>query len=101
MNSLFDNTEYEFRVTFTSINPRSLIMISNITYPKDKESIQKAKEFYNKCMEQLIFEGFYPYRSGSGMYSSLKPLEQNMELFKSLKDCLDPNNILAPGKYNL
>ncbi|MEN7550843.1 FAD-binding oxidoreductase [Rapidithrix thailandica] len=100
--ALFAKHQYEYRVTFTSINPRSFIMIANITYEKTESSMAKAQTFYKECTQVLSEAGFHPYRSGSGKYQYLSPRKKGYQnVLNQLKQCLDPNAILAPGKYNI
>ncbi len=102
LSGLFVQHGYEFRVTLTAENPRTLILISNISYSRDESSIKKAEDFCRLCAKELNSNGFYPYRSGSGMYDNL-PVhsEPYFNLLKKLKSAFDPNNIFAPGKYNI
>jgi 4-cresol dehydrogenase (hydroxylating) len=102
LSGLFSENNYEFRVTLTAVNPRTLILISNISYPREEESIKKAEQFCRLCARELNANGFYPYRSGSGMYDKL-PVhsESYIEFIRKIKSSFDPNNILAPGKYNI
>ena len=100
--SLFKEHGYEFPVTFTAINPRSLIMITNINYPRNEESIAKAHAFSKRCHEVLIENGFLPYRSGSGSFDETPEYHPGVSsLLRSIKGLVDPDNILAPGKYRL
>lgn len=98
----FSEEGYAFRVTFTAINARALIMIANISYNRDEESIQKGLAFCRECSALLIKNGFLPYRSGSGSYDKL-PVQTraNAAFLSAIKSAIDPVNILSPGKYNL
>ena len=98
----FEAAGYEFRITFTAINPRALIMISNITYPRTDEAIEKATAFSESIHSVLIKNGFLPYRAGSGMYDKMPSRSPQMQqLLNKLKSALDPQGIIAPGKYNI
>ena len=102
MEDLFNRNGYEFRVTMTAVNPRTFILISNITYPREKEAIEKALAFKHQCYDMLNKHGFLPYRSGSGMFEDLPEYSPSKKiLLHQLKSILDPNNLLAPGKYNI
>jgi len=102
LSPLFKQYDYELRITFTLLNPRSLLAIVNISYTKYKPSVEKAERFYRLCTEKLIKNGYYPYRSGAGMYPILKDFQSNSQVFfQKLKNTLDPNDIMAPNKYNL
>lgn len=99
----FDETQYQFKVTFTFINPRTLIMISDIKFPKSPKETQAANKFIKCLNSELYNKGFFPYRSGSGKYKHYKKFinpEYN-KLTNSLKGAIDQNNIFSPGKYNL
>lgn len=101
-SSLFKEHGYEFPVTFTAINPRSLIMITNINYPRNEESIAKAHAFSKRCHEVLIENGFLPYRSGSGAFDETPEYPYGVSnLLRGIKRMVDPEDILAPGKYRL
>ncbi len=102
LQHIFKEWNYEFRVTLTAVNPRTLILISNIAFPKTDVEIEKANRFSKLCHEKLQSEGFYPYRSGSGMYDKIPAYDAAYAaLLKELKQVFDPNNIIAPGKYNI
>lgn len=102
LDGLFKKEGYEFRVTITAINPRSFILISNITFENQPEEIKRAHSFKKRCYQELISNGFYPYRSGSGLYSSLPELSSDhQQILKKLKNVFDPDDIIAPGKYNI
>jgi 4-cresol dehydrogenase (hydroxylating) len=102
LEDVFQQHGYEFRVTMTAVNPRTFILISNITYPREDASIEKAKAFKHACYALLNENGFLPYRSGSGMFDDLPEYaDVHKELLRQLKAVFDPLNLLAPGKYNI
>jgi len=102
LKNIFEQFNYEFRITLTLVNSRNLIAIANIIYPKNENSIKKAEKFYKYCVKELIDKGFYPYRSGSNMYELLTGNEDSYRIFlKKIKQTIDPKQILAPQKYNI
>ena len=101
-SSLFKEHGYAFPVTFTAINPRSLIMITNINYLRSEDSIAKAHAFSKRCHEVLIQNGYLPYRSGSGAFEETPEYATGTSaLLKGIKGLVDPNYTFAPGKYRI
>lgn len=102
LKTFFNSRGYEFRVTMTAVNPRTFILITNITFPRAPDAIAAAKSFKRDCYSMLAENGFYPYRSGSGMFSEMPPYSPvRQKILHDLKKVFDPNGILAPGKYNI
>jgi 4-cresol dehydrogenase (hydroxylating) len=61
---------------------------------------QKAMECHNQLLEFLMRSGYIPYRLGIQSMSCLSTSGDNYnQLLKNIKQELDPNNILAPGRY--
>lgn len=98
----FHKDGYEFRVTFTAVNPRSLIMITNINFERNEKAIEKASAFSKRLYKRLIEAGFPPYRSGSGSYHKIpEAAPETQKLLARIKSVMDPNGVIAPGKYNI
>ena len=58
------------------------------------------------CVDQIYAhlgrEGLWPYRVGvQSMHQIVRPEDPFWQTIRDLKSALDPNNILAPGRYNL
>ncbi len=102
LSDLFQEANYEFRVTLTAVNPRTFILISNITFSNVKDEMDRAYAFKKKCYATLAAQGFFPYRSGSGSFDILPEYDANLHLLlQKIKKVMDPHGILAPGKYNI
>ena len=99
---LFKEHGYAFPVTFTAVNARSLIMITNINYARTDDEIAKAYAFSKKCHAVLVENGFLPYRAGSGMFDEMPPTSAaHAGLMHAIKLATDPQQVLAPGKYGI
>jgi len=102
LKALFDKSGFEFRITMTAVTSRTLILISNVNYDRNPEGISKGLAFVAECSKALNAAGYYPYRAGSGMYDKLPGFTQDYSsVLSKLKNTFDPDNILAPGKYNI
>ncbi|WP_119394736.1 FAD-binding oxidoreductase [Salinibius halmophilus] len=98
---VFNQFGYGERYTLTNVSPRAVVLIANIRYERTQEEIEKASRFYHALDKALIEAGFPPYRSGSGMFDAVRPYvnEENLAVLQTIKQGIDPNNILSPGKY--
>ena len=93
---------YRFRATLTFVTPRAVILVSEFSYPNHPAATEKAKEDYEECVQMLAKAGYYAYRGGPGSYHKIMPDQiPLMDFTRGLKQWMDPQAILAPGKYQL
>jgi len=88
-------------MTLTLLTQRSLENVISITYDREVTGEdERAMRCYQELSETLTQAGFYPYRLGShAMKSLLAGQEDYHHFLRRLKAALDPDNILAPGRY--
>lgn len=91
---------FEPAISMTMINDRSLACVVSIAYDREVPGEDaKASECYHALMRKLASRGFYSYRL---TVQSMAAMGQNggyNALLRSLKTVIDPNGILAPGRY--
>jgi FAD/FMN-containing dehydrogenase len=65
--------------------------------------VAKAEAFYKEGAKRLVDGGFYPYRGGIGAFEGYKDNlhPEYKHMLGALKQTFDPDNILAPDKYNM
>jgi 4-cresol dehydrogenase (hydroxylating) len=52
--------------------------------------------------EALTNEGYFPYRLSSHAHEAFSEIESSLSpVLRSLKQQLDPENLLSPKKYNI
>jgi 4-cresol dehydrogenase (hydroxylating) len=91
---------FEPQISITLLTERSLSCVISISYDRDVPGEdQKAMACYRQLRDRLDSEGYYSYRLGiSGMpMPGVDPAYANV--LNSIKSALDPNQILAPGRY--
>ena len=67
--------------------------------PEDPEEVKKMREAYEEISQSLMEKGVVPYTIGSFQpKQALTNLGSAYALLKSIKNLLDPNNILNPGQ---
>ncbi|MCS7470827.1 FAD-binding oxidoreductase [Stieleria sp. ICT_E10.1] len=100
---LYDLYEFDFFVELIIESPRSVICLLGFFYDKqDEKESERATQLYNALRELSHERGYPPYRASS--VSSPKALDCNPTLKSTLHDikrAVDPNNILAPGRYGV
>jgi 4-cresol dehydrogenase (hydroxylating) flavoprotein subunit len=100
---IFEIYGFEPMISITLLTERSLSSVITIAYDRNiAGEDQKAMVCHDQLLKKLTDEGYYPYRQGIQSLGKLAGAEASyMRLLKSLKAALDPNNILAPGRYDL
>jgi 4-cresol dehydrogenase (hydroxylating) len=91
---------FEPQISITLLTERSLACVISITFDREVTGEdEKAAACYRELQELLEQEGYYSYRLGiTGM--PLRGADPNyLKLLHAIKSALDPNNILAPGRY--
>ena len=97
----YDEYEFEYHIALIFQNPRSAIVLMSIFYyrddPQERERAAKLEDALAKrCREANFIEYRTAVSHMPGLYGD--PAYQN--LLTSLKNAVDPDNILAPARYN-
>jgi len=92
---------FEPLITITSITPRALCCVMTVAYDKDNpQECRQATVCYEELFEVIMEQGYVPYRCG---IQSMRKLKERSTVFwdiaSSIKEALDPQGILAPGRY--
>jgi 4-cresol dehydrogenase (hydroxylating) len=85
------------------ISERVVYINVDITYDRDVAGEdERALACHGEMLRRLIGAGYVPYRLGIESVRLLpEPEDGTGRLLHALKKTLDPNNILAPGRYGL
>jgi amino acid adenylation domain-containing protein len=92
---------FEPNISLVCVNARQIDVIALIVYDRDTPGEdERAMACHDAMVRRLVAEGFVPYRLGVQSMSALPPAEGAYDrLVGSIKDLLDPDEILAPGRY--
>lgn len=100
VNSICIKHQVEPLITLTSFSDRCFDSTIPILFRKiDPEAVQRAHACYDELFECGKKLGFLPYRLSIHSMDKLAKYNATPELFKRIKKALDPNNIIAPGRY--
>ena len=92
---------FEPIISMTILTGRSLGCVIAISYDREVEGEDsRAMDCYQELLDKLALAGYYPYRLGIQSMTLLAQGEDSFqELLVKLKNTIDPNNILSPGRY--
>lgn len=98
---LFNRFGFDVMVTFTMINERAMIGILNVAYDKgDAAEVDRATACYDAMAQSLMSAGYPPYRtSPQGMAKLHSGDDVFWDVARAIKEALDPNDIIARGRY--
>lgn len=91
---------FEPMLSLTLLTERTIGCIVAITYDRNiAGEDERALTCHNQVLEELNAAGFYPYRLGIQSMAQMGGIGSYNHLLYQLKSLLDPNRILAPGRY--
>jgi 4-cresol dehydrogenase (hydroxylating) len=91
---------FEPMISLTMITERSVACVISIAYDREVPGEDgKAMACYQELRQRLASRGYYPYRLGVQSMDLLDSNRSRTEFLKTLKQALDPNDVLAPGRY--
>ncbi|MCZ2080484.1 MAG: FAD-binding oxidoreductase [Bryobacterales bacterium] len=91
---------FEPIISLTLITERAIACIISLSYDRDIEGEDdRAMTCYKALLRAVMDAGYYPYRLGVQSMWAMGCGNGFDQLLRSIKDVVDPNGILAPGRY--
>lgn len=92
---------FEPAVSITLLTERATDCVVNISYDRDVEGEDaRAMDCHDEMLDLLCSSGYYPYRLGLQALDKVPPRDEaHVRFVNGMKELLDPNGILAPGRY--
>lgn len=92
----------EPHLSLECVNERSLIITIALLYDRDAAGEdERAMACHHELLRKLTEAGYIPYRLGiQSMQGLPAAVDDSALLHRRIKDALDPNGILAPGRYD-
>ena len=92
--------DFEPMISITLLTERSIACVVSITYDREKSGEdEKAMDCYLALQAELAREGYYSYRLATPALPAPSSDSAYTELLRSIRAALDPNDVLAPGRY--
>jgi 4-cresol dehydrogenase (hydroxylating) len=99
--SVFRDCGFDLFATFSMLNERSLGAVLTIAFDHDDaQETVRAQRCYHRLFQVMVQAGYIPYRVGNQSMADLDPEgDSYWRTVKRIKQALDPDGILAPGRY--
>ena len=103
VETVFGEYGFDPYMTLNIVDSKALECVVNLAFHRGSEDRARAA---HACIEslqaQLIERGYLPYRVGiQSMQQIISPDDPYWQTVRDLKQVLDPNHIISPGRYNL
>ena len=90
---------FEPGISLTMISPRAVNCVISITYDRQVEGEdERALHCYRELEKECEMAGYYPYRLGT-LSMQREPLDGAAQLLGIIRSAIDPQRLLAPGRY--
>lgn len=98
---VFARHEFDFFVEVIVESARSVIVLAGVFYERnDKAEAERARAWYQEMHDVFLQNGYPTYRATSmSMTTSLDLNPVAKATLAKLKQALDPQNLIAPGRY--
>jgi len=99
----FEEAGLDFWVAMLLMNPRSVTCLMNILYDKDDaDETCRAEALYANLLDDMQAAGYQQYRAGLLAWKRVfKGAPSAARLNGKIKSALDPNSVVAPGRYGI
>ncbi len=105
ISSIIEKHNFEPAITFQCLSERAINVIISISWDRDLAGEDaRAEACYLELNNTLKESGFLSYRTTTLSMSHkelISGADEYDNFINKLKSAIDPNNILAPGRYNI
>lgn len=94
---------FEAAITVNLMDTKSMEGVVSLAFDRrDKVQAKAAQDCIQEMESRYMEQGYPPYRVGiNSMHQVVSESDPFWQTVRELKKALDPNNIIAPGRYNL
>ena len=99
----FSKHGFEAAITVNLMDAKAMEGVVSLSFNRrDEEQTRRAHDCIQDMEGRYMEMGFPPYRVGiNSMHRVVNENDAYWQTVRDLKKALDPNNIIAPGRYNL
>jgi 4-cresol dehydrogenase (hydroxylating) flavoprotein subunit len=99
----FEAVGIDFYVTIMILNARTAVPLMVILHDRnDEQSCERAKALYDGLYSDALDRGYQQFRCAQPGWSQLFSASPKLkDVYGALKDALDPEHVIAPGRYGI
>lgn len=99
--NILRSSGYDPVIGMSAATPRTIRVFISIFYDRNEPGEdRRAMRCHDQLMKVLFEAGMFPFRLGvHSMHAANQTAGACWDLIRKIKDSLDPNHILAPGRY--
>lgn len=100
---LYERHKFDYFIELMPESPRCMMALFGIFYDKENaDQTARAQALYQDIFKESYDCGYYPYRTTTTSHDGLFDSNKNYQSFvNTLKQAIDPNGIIAPGRYGV
>lgn len=101
LRPIYRRHAFDLLVTLTMVTDRVMCCVTNLSFDRrDPAQCERARACYAEAMEALLSAGYPPYRAGPATFEKLRAEGSVFwDTCRAIKNTLDPNHIISPGRY--
>jgi 4-cresol dehydrogenase (hydroxylating) len=94
--------QHKLYMTLNIETPTSMVAVINLLFDRSQpEEVERAHRCADDMLASIRRHGLEPYRARADMMKDIVQDNEYWRTIRKLKDVFDPDNIIAPGRYNL
>ncbi|MDD2742549.1 MAG: FAD-binding oxidoreductase [Rhodocyclaceae bacterium] len=94
--------QHKLYMTLNIETPTSMVAVINLLFDRSQpEEVERAHRCADDMLACIRRHGLEPYRARADMMKDIVQDNEYWRTIRKLKDVFDPDNIIAPGRYNL
>lgn len=96
------NHQHKLYMTLNIETPTSMVAVINLLFDRSQpKEVERAHRCADEMLACIRRHGLEPYRARADMMKDIVQDNEYWRTIRKLKDVFDPDNIIAPGRYNL
>ncbi|HXE41206.1 MAG TPA: FAD-binding oxidoreductase [Azonexus sp.] len=102
LKTVASSHQHQLYMTLNIETPTSMVAVINLLFDRSQqEEVSRAHRCADTMLACIRRHGLEPYRARADMMKDIVQDNEYWRTIRRLKEVFDPDNIIAPGRYNL